>query len=96
MPDITLYENTTIIEAFKNKVLIDSDKEIEGIPFFATGRRPNSEIVDGFVELNPNKSIKVNEMMQTSVENVYVAGNGREIGRASLGKECRSRWSPYH
>ena len=20
----------------------------------------------------------------------------REIGRASLGKECRSRWSPYH
>ena len=19
-----------------------------------------------------------------------------EIGRASLGKECRSRWSPYH
>ena len=21
---------------------------------------------------------------------------GREIGRASLGKECRSRWSPYH
>lgn len=75
MPDITLYENTTIIEAFKNKVLIDSDKEIEGIPFFATGRRPNSEIVDGFVELNPNKSIKVNEMMQTSVENVYAAGD---------------------
>lgn len=75
MPDITLYENTTIIEAFKNKVLIDSDKEIEGIPFFATGRTPNSEIVDGFVELNPNKSIKVNEMMQTSVENVYAAGD---------------------
>ena len=21
---------------------------------------------------------------------------GREIGRASVGKECRSRWSPYH
>ena len=20
----------------------------------------------------------------------------RQIGRASLGKECRSRWSPYH
>ena len=20
----------------------------------------------------------------------------KEIGRASLGKECRSRWSPYH
>ena len=21
---------------------------------------------------------------------------GRQIGRASCGKECRSRWSPYH
>ena len=26
-----------------------------------------------------------------------LAGNEMgEIGRASLGKECRSRWSPYH
>ena len=23
-------------------------------------------------------------------------GKGIKIGRASLGKECRSRWSPYH
>ena len=22
--------------------------------------------------------------------------HGAEIGRASVGKECRSRWSPYH
>ena len=22
--------------------------------------------------------------------------NDYEIGRASVGKECRSRWSPYH
>ena len=22
--------------------------------------------------------------------------SSREIGRASVGKECRSRWSPYH
>ena len=25
-----------------------------------------------------------------------VLQTGREIGRASVGKECRSRWSPYH
>ena len=24
------------------------------------------------------------------------AASAGEIGRASLGKECRSRWSPYH
>ena len=26
----------------------------------------------------------------------YVKGIGREIGRRRVGKECRSRWSPYH
>ena len=25
-----------------------------------------------------------------------VRSRGREIGRARVGKECRSRWSPYH
>ena len=42
------------------------------------------------------------------LENKYVNFNEREldeirktfdmieIGRASVGKECRSRWSPYH
>ena len=29
------------------------------------------------------------------VEKLHLVGN-YEIGRASLGKECRSRWSPYH
>ena len=26
----------------------------------------------------------------------YGQGENYEIGRASVGKECRSRWSPYH
>ena len=26
----------------------------------------------------------------------YQYDSGREIGRARVGKECRSRWSPYH
>ena len=26
----------------------------------------------------------------------YVKDNSAEIGRARVGKECRSRWSPYH
>lgn len=75
MPNINLYEDTNIIEVFKNKVLTDKNKELEGIPFFATGRMPNSEIANGFVDLNSDKSIKVDEMMETSVENVYAAGD---------------------
>ena len=75
IPDVNVYENTNIKEAFKDKVLTENDEELEGIPFFATGRTPNSEIAEGFVELNPDKTIKVNEMMETNVNNVYAAGD---------------------
>ena len=73
--DINIFENTTVKEAFKDKVLTDDGTELEGIPFFATGRTPNSEIAEGIVELNPDKTIKVNEMMKTSADNIYAAGD---------------------
>lgn len=75
IPDVTVYENTNAAEIFKDKVLTENGDELEGVPFFATGRVPNSEIAEGFVELNPDKSIKVNEMMQTNRSNVYAAGD---------------------
>jgi len=75
IPNVNVLENTGIKEVFKNKVLTSEDEELEGIPFFATGRTPNSEIAEGFVELNSDKTIKVNEMMQTNVDNVYAAGD---------------------
>ena len=75
MPDVEVYENTNVTEAYENKVLTDRADELEGVPFFATGRVPNSEIADGIVELNCDKTIKVNEMMKTNVENIYAAGD---------------------
>ena len=75
MPNVNIIENTNIIECGKNKVIIDSEEELEGVPFFATGRTPNSEIANDLVELNPDRTIKVNEFMQTSKENIYAAGD---------------------
>ena len=75
MPNVNIIENTNIKEAFKDKVLLENGDELEGIPFFATGRTPNSEIAEGFVDLNDDRTIKVNDMMQTSKENVYAAGD---------------------
>ncbi len=75
LQDINIYEDTNITEISKNKVITDKNEELEGTPFFATGRTPNSEIAEGFVELNPDKTIKVNEMMQTNRSNVYAAGD---------------------
>ena len=75
IPEVNVCENTNVKEVFKNKAITENDDELEGIAFFATGRTPNSEIAEGFVELNDDKSIKVNEMMQTSADNVYAAGD---------------------
>lgn len=75
IPDVNIYENTNVCEVSKDKVVTDDGKELEGVPFFATGRIPNSEIAKDFVELNPDRTIKVNEMMKTSVDNVYAAGD---------------------
>ncbi|WP_407374239.1 FAD-dependent oxidoreductase [Methanobrevibacter sp.] len=75
IPDVNIHENTNVSEVFKDKVLTDDGEELEGTAFFATGRVPNSEIAEGLVELNDDRTIKVNEMMKTNVENIYAAGD---------------------
>ncbi|WP_407423638.1 FAD-dependent oxidoreductase [Methanobrevibacter sp.] len=75
LQDISIYEDTEVSEISKDRVITDKNEELEGTPFFATGRTPNSEIAEGFVELNQDKTIKVNEMMQTNRSNVYAAGD---------------------
>ena len=73
--NVNILEHTDISECGKNKVVLTNGEELEGIPFFATGRVPNSEIAEGFVDINPDKTIKVNEYMQTSRDNIYAAGD---------------------
>jgi dihydrolipoamide dehydrogenase len=75
IPDVNVLENTNVSEVFRDKILTDDGKELEGTPFFATGRIPNSEIAQDIVELNTDKTIKVNEMMKTSTDNIYAAGD---------------------
>jgi dihydrolipoamide dehydrogenase len=75
MNDVNIIEGETPVECDKNSVVLSNGDELEGVPFFATGRVPNSEMVSGFVDLNPDNTIKVNEFMKTSRENVYAAGD---------------------
>ena len=75
MNDVNILEHTDISECGKNKVVLSNGDELEGIPFFAIGRVPNSEIAQGFVDFNHDNTIKVNEFMQTSRDNVYAAGD---------------------
>lgn len=75
MKDVNVLEHTDISECSKNKVILTNGDELGGVPFFATGRVPNSEIAEGFVDINPDKTIKVNDFMETSRDHVYAAGD---------------------
>lgn len=75
MKEVNVLEHTDISECSKNKVILTNGDELGGVPFFATGRVPNSEIAEGFVDINPDKTIKVNDFMETSRDNVYAAGD---------------------
>lgn len=75
IPEINLLEDTEVIKCSKNTVITNNYDELEGVPFFATGRTPNSEIVKDIVELNSDNTIKVDEMMETSKSHMYAAGD---------------------
>ena len=64
------------------------------VGFFAEGE---SDVVEAFHEPPAGVVVYIEPV------GVVFAGDGAvfqvdyyEIGRASVGKECRSRWSPYH
>ena len=75
IPEVNVVENVNVTEISKDKVLTDNGDELEGTAFFAAGRTPNSEIAKDIVELNNDNTIKVDEMMKTSAENIYAAGD---------------------
>ncbi|MCC7553294.1 MAG: NAD(P)/FAD-dependent oxidoreductase [Methanobacteriaceae archaeon] len=72
--DVSIFENTDVLEIKKNKIITNKG-DFEGTSFFATGRSPNSELVNDLVDLNEDKTIKVNEFMETSIKNIYSAGD---------------------
>jgi len=74
IPDVSIYENVDVLEIKKNKIITNL-KMFEGKTFFATGRVPNSEIAKDFLKLNDDNFIKVNDFLETSIKNVYAAGD---------------------
>ena len=72
--EVDIYEYTNVLEISENSIKTDKG-EFEGKTLIATGRVPNSEIVNDLVDLNEDGSIKVNEFFQTSNPKVYAAGD---------------------
>ncbi len=71
---VEIIENVNINEIHENKITTNKG-EFEGVILLATGTKPNSEIIEGIVELGDNGEILVNNHMQTSKKNIYAAGD---------------------
>lgn len=57
-----------------------TDQEIDcDIVVFSVGLMPNNDFLRGAVELNQNNTIKIDDYMQTSDENIYAAGDNVEV-----------------
>lgn len=74
IPDVTIHENLDVNSIHKDGVSTGNG-EIKGMPLFATGMVPNSEIAAGIVDLGERNNIVVNKRMQTSREDIYAAGD---------------------
>ena len=72
--DVRILEDTSTTEIDGSGVQT-SGGYIEGLPMLATGLRPNSDFLRGFLELGPRGGVKVNDRMETSRQNVYAAGD---------------------
>ena len=72
--EVDICENTDVLEITEDSIKTDKG-EFEGKTLIATGRVPNSELVADIVDLNEDGSIKVNDFFQTSIENIYAAGD---------------------
>ena len=59
------------------------------------------QIIDGYgvvplVRVGENNPNLIKRVMDAGAYGVIVPMINTKIGRACVGKECRSRWSPYH
>lgn len=57
-----------------------TDQELDcDLVVFSVGLKPNNDFLRGAVELNQNNTIKIDDYMQTSNENIYAAGDNVEF-----------------
>ena len=75
------------IEVYNKKNNNSKQLSIDGL-FVAIGRKPDTEIFAGMVEVNKNGFIKTDERMRTNIKNVYAVGDARETPLRQIVTAC--------
>ncbi|UUX33891.1 FAD-dependent oxidoreductase [Fundicoccus culcitae] len=73
--EVYLNEKVTSIEVNPLKITTDKQELYPDAILLATSLIPNSELVKDIVELNDNGTIKVDEYLETSVQDIFAVGD---------------------
>ncbi len=74
LDEVEIHENLKVNEIKQNG--LTSDKGfMHGDVLLATGMTPNSEILNGIVDIGNNGEVLVNQRMETSARDIYAAGD---------------------
>ena len=86
---VYFYTNTTINEFASNKAILSNGENINyDLAVIATGNKPLIKLpILSDIELNPNGGIKVNEYLQTNIDDIYACGENIEIKNIVNNKE---------
>lgn len=86
LTDAVIHENIQTETIYEDHILTEKG-HMDGKTLFATGMIPNSEIASDIVNTNEKGHIIVDKRMQTSIENIYAAGDvARKIGNTPISR----------
>ncbi len=74
LDDVKIHENLKVDE-IKQSGLTSDKGFMHGDVLLATGMTPNSEILNGIVDISNNGEVIVNQRMETSAKDIYAAGD---------------------
>ncbi|HEY8804844.1 MAG TPA: FAD-dependent oxidoreductase [Clostridium sp.] len=86
--NISIIKNTGIVEVHEDKVILEDGREVASdMVIMATGVKPNIILAkEAGIEIGVTGAIKVNNKMQTNVEDVYSCGDCIETFSVITGK----------
>lgn len=82
---VDIQKDILVTEITDDGLYLD-EEFLSGDVFLATGLKPNSQILEGMVDMGSEGEIVVNSKMETSQKNIYAAGDVVEVSNTPLAR----------
>mgnify|MGYP006979387735 CR=1 FL=1 len=79
--------------------LLSTEKILSKLEALTSASNLNAEVIEGKVEAKNNELKIIRQSLKEANDAITVISRDKDLLRSEerrVGKECRSRWSPYH